>query len=1196
MKSNFLKLGSMLLCGAMFATVACTDFSEDMNQMAGDVDALEVTLGELQEELDDLKEAQEALKGLVALKEDTEKLEKNLGDLAKDLAGLSADIKKCASKEDVQALDAKIDGAVATATEQITALYGAIEKLATKDELAAAKTELTQKIVDDLAAAKADLEKSIDAVKETAEKALGATETNAAAIEDLKTAVGTLQTTVAGLQTQIDNLGDRITAAEGKIETLEKNYTDLKDVVDEIKAKYVSKADLETALASYVTKEDLAKVQSTLDVVEATLAGVQQLLGTLVGELQERVQSLVFVPEYNDMAISAYHYTLFDESVNETVTVKGTFKVTPASVLAKIADRTLTPYMLAKSLKNAATRADYADGVAGDLVNITNFDEITGTFDVEYVFDAADVEKDAAAIALYLVDEGGVSPLDVDDEMGVGVAADVLENAVSSAYVPVGFSDKTELKGLYRLVKDGKLYPATRDTAPSIVYADVFGWDVVEETAPLEGYEVMLELNLNGNKYNTLEEAAEFLNVDVADIAVKYYDETKYYVGTSLELNAANKNECEVQVVDPSTPSTGDMVVRKYFVDKKPTVETAGNYVNHKVETKGFFYRGDIKKTAGQVDKSLMKVAIDGVDYSYTIDYRTVTLELQEGADRVDWTLDNIYKLSKAGYDLEGTLVGLYENPINKDFDQAFSEYEVVVIENNAADKIDYKAVIENTSATVETTVKANGVTVTSGPTLTITPATSILHDVAAVEVDDYEFSDEETVYEFVQSYKVDDGLWTKVEYQYTLTLGAKPEVINVEATALTIPYSNRAYEADIDFAKLTAAAFNEANASYLSGDKKVSYDAHSDLVSNGAGEETLWASTTPNATKVGLIGADSYLRYHSGTFALGADDMKKIYENERAKSSGYVERIGETWYEVEIVYTVPFTVTEPQYALSILTPYTKLDEDGTRYAPLDYIYAPSATATSGYKYTVDNADIAHYFEVTGVDDKNTVEVEFTIVKPNHGTVALPVICNHGDLNLTSTTFTATVANKGEIPTDTYVIDWGDYQHRSVDLKAELKVNGDVVQTEVLELRATNPLEIAEAYSANVVRKTNDATSYDVLKAIAVTVVGQDTPVYAEGFVDERAYTYKRMASTYGAEFDADWDNTVVYYIENGQEVAVSATWWSNDGNTTISLAKESAPLQTPIYAKVPVTMDYDLDNATPVSTVVTVTFEVPGN
>jgi len=629
MKSNFLKLGSMLLCGAMFATVACTDFSEDMNQMAGDVDALEVTLGDLQEELDALKGAQDALEDLVALKADAKDLEKAVADLKGDVKKVSDALANYAT---VDQLNKAVADATAQVTEVVAGLQSQIDALKAASDTHATKDEL-KKVSDDLVAAKADLQKSIADV-ETAAKAYtdalanGAVKENTDAIAKLDEAVKALQGDVKTLDGTVKELGERITKAENAIKTLEETTIPalekaIKDVEDDL-ANYVTKDALNEQLKNYASAATVKAVQDALAAAQAELLTVQNLFNALATELQYTIQSLVFVPEYDDLKITGYRYTFDGTPVSRNVVVKGTFKVTPAQLAEKIGNE-YAASMCAKNVKDAATRAGANELWTKAVVSNVAAD---GTFDVEAVFSMPETGTDAAfssaadflanaVVALYVNESGAVAePADdvEDGGMGVGGAAlDILKNDVSSAYVGVAYAGNTDLATLYALYN--KELKVEYKDVPAEKKNVTVAWDATENAfSPLAGFEPCIKI---AGEYMTIAEAAEFMHVDVEAITPDYEDVITYD-------NDPDLDECTAITV-----TEGKNVLNRTIAISKPvTVAKAGDFVNHNVVVEGEYSVAGVP-------------VIEDVDYSYTIGNRKISLNLEDVT--INWT----YELAK---------------------------------------------------------------------------------------------------------------------------------------------------------------------------------------------------------------------------------------------------------------------------------------------------------------------------------------------------------------------------------------------------------------------------------------------------------------------------------------------------------------------------------------------------------------------
>ncbi|MBQ2873757.1 MAG: hypothetical protein IJE85_00505, partial [Bacteroidales bacterium] len=862
-------------------------------------------------------------------------------------------------------------------------------------------------------------------------------------------------------------------------------------------------------------------IMSILGTYANQIAELQAKVDNIYGVFNSQSKSLVFVPEYTDMKATIYQYTLNGLAVNNQVVVKATYKVTPSHLAQDVADYKLMPVMFAKELK-PRTRAA-AEELASTNVFVTNANPNTGTFDVEAIFTYVD-ELDPgfgpsiapegwladAAFALYLSENQAVAA----DGEEAPAAAPAVSNKITSSYIQVAPAKGTEIAELYVLYNPA-LKKEYKDLKAEELNIKMPWCEKNNARTPLAGFDVYVK---NGKEYMTIAEAAELFRVPAEVITPMYFDKITY-----------DEEECKVLAVEPDAEEEG-VLARTISIVGDVTAANAKDYIGHNVAVAGNYT--DVRGN----DLPALDVA-----YSYEIDYRTVKLDLVHGdADFVAWTLDNQYALYGEDNDLT--------NPIDKNFDEKFGEYNVTVTQN-AADKVDYKKIIESIKPT--TTVKLNGVEMTTGaPALVITPVASQLAEIAAVAVSGYAFSTEnENAYEFVQTY-IDETSATKVEYHYALTLGQKPSKVAIDFD-VEVPYATGTFSETFDLAEAVAAS---DFAAYLSAEQiEAGYNPQSDFgkASNTdfyIGEEVV---TKTKGTTFGYI---------NGKFDLVFDDMVKIFNAEKPAK---IVRTVTTNYGVDFTYTVNITVLAPQYNLATLPMY--VTADGIAY--VEY------TKDDKGVWTIKDADLANYFEVTGLDTKNKVQVQFTILPDEHKLGSPEFINPQGGNKYTRTT---NPQANGAIAPEFNKIKWNGYPCTSVGVEAELIINE--VKSGIkknITLVAEDLITSISGAPVSVARNENAEATGDPLKGVTVNTLFEKNPINAVTFITEDTKTQVVPAAAYGASFDIKL--VKVYYEVDGQPVDVKKELYTKKDGKVI-LSKEAATLQIPIYADFEVAILYNLN------------------
>lgn len=1090
--------------------------------------------------------------------------------------------------EDLQTASAQLTLAATNLQGSIDGILGRVEVL----------EEQVEKINDEIDALKEQLKNDIQLLNEAfMEKDTELDQKiaiNKQAIEDLTKAVSLLTYQVTNLANAFDF---QIAEYDAKIETIVNTLEQLENVItsnnaaanqkiawlqtqlDELKAeneKLVAAletlqdktlGDLNTEIMNQISaleqadKDILANIESIekalegkIEAAKLEIASVKDLVNDLINDINGRLQSLVFVPSHSDLNATSYPYSFLGEPLNNEVIVKATYQVTPITLAYEVGQS----LDVAAALQPVATRAAADKYVWAKNVIITDVSP-EGKFDVDIIFDAEEYNP-SAALALYVQHPDNVMADDVDPEMGVEPTPDVIvRDYMSSSFVGVKSVDVTDLDKCFVLAKkdaEGKFVEYARKD-------DQVKWsDKDMNRAPFAGYDVMVKLD---DEYLTIAEAAEFLHVDAAMITPEYA-QTLYYGKAGNIKNFTYDNDAhfvmEEEACDIHTVTDGEKAFDKtYGVKGEITPATAKDFVGHKLVVNGNFYFGsDIKKA---------KTVIAPV-YTYTVDYRESYLNLigVDGAHYVAWNYETAKTLSA----VEDGARKPNQNAIGAVLGKVYSEYGVYL--EDEIEDINYAEIMVEENLDKERSVRtANGEEITNenvGPFLAIDATTSIISDVASIEITGYDFYTEDVTYNFKQVY-TDYETFTRIGYTFEMTLGAKPDVIEVSAD-LDIAYTNNpaGVTEEVAFKALTAEKF----ADYLPDDVL----EYSPLSDRGPVHQTRLSYGKVSGTAA----EPTKLYFNSDKLTVSQKDIENIYTDVDADKKAVISRKAITWYDVEFDYVANVTITDPAYYISVLPTYVGTDADGNYFANLNYTYSQYSGDVANY--TVENANMAHYFKVNGIDTDNKVRVRFTLntVKDAKTT---PLFGN----GKTSMLRGADEVD-GSFDITDCILEWNNYEHLTVDVVAQLVVNGNDFGPEVVvTLYAEDPLSI-EGKEVAVNRIPNEATVVEnVLAGADVYVIDQTKPVMANKFAKNVASNATRRAEAYGAELTAELVN--VYYYENGEKVALPTSNYTFDG-TVFTLAPESSTLLIPVYAEFKIEMDYTLDGGVAKTTTATYKFE----
>ena len=282
MKVKFTKLAALLLAGVALLAAGCTDYEVDIQKVDKKVDELAAKTAA------DLDAQVNALKAMISAVEQNYKdadaaLKQQLEAQIADLQNLKLDK---STFEDYKAETAQTLKLLNDAIKQIQDNY------ATKKELEDAMAEISAKLDDyvlkttfdefvKIAATKAELQE----VKEKLEKDLA----------DAK-------------DEMVEKLNKAIEEVDAKIEALDERVTILEnavaDIIDEL-------AFAEGDLQGYIDDADAATLEAAKDYTDEWIDALVEYLDELmmdiwgyVTNLQERMQSIVFVPDYDDLKIT----------------------------------------------------------------------------------------------------------------------------------------------------------------------------------------------------------------------------------------------------------------------------------------------------------------------------------------------------------------------------------------------------------------------------------------------------------------------------------------------------------------------------------------------------------------------------------------------------------------------------------------------------------------------------------------------------------------------------------------------------------------------------------------------------------------------------------------------------------------------------------------------------------------------------
>ncbi len=446
MKVKFTKLAALLLAGVALLAAGCTDYEVDIQKVDKKVDELaQKTAADLNAQVDALKAmiatletnykaADEALKAQI--QQQIDKINGQISDLqSTKLDKTTFDAYKAETAETLRLLNEAVDMIkenYATKEELNTAVAGIYEKLddyvlkttfeefvkiaATKAELEAAKKDLQ----DELAKAKSELEQAIKDGDEALEKKM-----------DEK--IGKINEAIEKLEGDLEELAIRVTSLEGTVN----------DIVDEL-------AFAEGDLQAYIDDADAATLEAakayTDELIDDLIEQLNEILDQIYSRLAmalQRIQSIVYVPDYDDLKITS-NMAFVTQTVTPEAEGEDAAPAEPEKVVLAIDEPTQVTYQflpaqyagtiaraIKETLENPITREDAKD---------TGYEGIVAWFSVKPVNTRADEAEVAAP-------EFNIVSVDKYDEASGEITFTVMpKNVASAAFAANGIKPNYSLE------------------------------------------------------------------------------------------------------------------------------------------------------------------------------------------------------------------------------------------------------------------------------------------------------------------------------------------------------------------------------------------------------------------------------------------------------------------------------------------------------------------------------------------------------------------------------------------------------------------------------------------------------------------------------------------------------------------------------------------------------------------------------
>ena len=1120
---KFFRLVSMLaVAGLTFAYTSCTDYSEDINKVDGRVD-------NLQSQFDAFKSATD---------ESIKKIDGLIADLQKTVATLET---KEDHKKDVDALNKLIEGLKSDATAlagRVTAIEKDLPNYVKKTDFEETlkgyvKVADYNKTIGEITgrldviegklnplAAKYDSElkiseiiSKIDAVKATADDA-------SQKVGVLRTDVDVLQKALEGY-TSAGAIKTKFEAVDAEV-AKKLNIADFKAKFDEyfqdeFDEAFKNAIEISCKKDGEVYNAIYAALNPAVEALEQKISNLDAKINDVLGIVLNRIQSIVFVPEYDDMNATLHYYhigtTLASGTAKEKI-VDATFEIYPAKLAKSIKKEDVSVVAVA-----VGTRANAA--VKGEIVAFDVQDNgrvnVSVKFGKDVNFDLAKKDKVQFAISLRVKEDTKTTIDGKDVETG---------NYVESAFVGAKYCPDSDLTGKFGIVK---LSSQTKITASELSTEKQWS-DAPATWNPFDGYEFAVMV---GTKWLSLEEAAKVFFVDVNNITPSLKNTPVYRDKANVKKDALKKYYTHVaknaakKLADFTTSMTAEV---------KPAnlAEAVGSTCNDEVEA------------------TVLGATFFDETITYKIGRRTFAMVIEPA--QVEWSYANAVKLSSAK-----TASTAYDKPIDEAFDKQFKELNVT-INPEKYDDLNIEDVVGTPSAPVTPTPKhtLNGAAAPAGLALNVDPVAIIKAHIARVEVTGYEFGKGGKVNEYVfHNVYANDPTFTDVDVIFTLTLGSRPAPTQVVLDDQTIDYTPVSKIHNLGEPLTIDAVYKQP------GVKPFFKDLAEFKTDFKAGTETK-VTASRNKKPSGYVDCTaSLLKILSTAYGphivLDAADLISYSD-----TFVFVTKV-DTWYGVSYSFSCDAGLKTPEYKLIYHKDLVAFDASGAAYATLK-----GKKDGTPEKYVINTDDLSKYFGVGNCNSSvnSYLNITFSYVEP----LATTVWTNKGYKNIP--TIPAALNGAADIQADGSLAErqivWGDYTARDMTIKATLKCNGLLVNELPVKLLIEDPIKVFSIGDIQVKRVPYQDVNVNLWSTTTVSTILSPAVNSVDQAASTKAAMWKWNADV-AYDLDITYDPKIKIFV--GTE-DVTATFPPsklvyNAAAGTIQYKKDAAHQVQPVTIKV---------------------------
>ncbi len=826
---------------------------------------------------------------------------------------------------------------------------------------------------------------------------------------------------------KIDELvGDATTALEAKIKEVRKNL----------------EKQIEDNTVSFKAVND--KIDAEVKRIDEAIGEIRLIVNELVSN---RIQSIVFVPEYDDMNATVHYYYVgaAKTPVSNEKIVEASFDVYPAKLANTITEDNAS--VVAVTVGSRAEAANEADKTI-----ITPDATIKGRINVKAKFTTGvncDLATGKAPFAISLrVMEDTKKPIN-GNEVEIG-------NYIESSFVGVKLANDCDLTNaycIYDFINHKEITAAELATEKA--------WSVSEDDAlftPFKNYSIGLKF---GTQYMTIEGAAEYLNVSEDKITPILSQKATYY----------NKSNA-------STPAFS----KYYKLESSAKAEQLNYSITMTAEAKKV---AELTNSVGSSCKNEITAKVNGVvisNISKAISYKIVNRKATITVDpyTVDWTYDNAVKLSTAPTTTDPDWKP-YVKPIDKTFKEVLNElraeltYNYDETKDDPALKLDLKKVLLEADGVTKRTPtdragynvtndNTRGAALTNAPVLDIDPLAFINGKLASVSITNYKTWFTGKTYELVNTY-ANPATYTDVEVSMKLTLGLCPESKEIQLGKTELVFKPGAATENAlskdpvteAFATVPAGAFNDVAQFKESLTDWFEYNETPGIAADAptwnANRPKVWrtdvnpkAPVSPEWTLlVPFDGTKSYIRLSQADVT----SFKNTYEFETAF---------QTWYGPKYTFKATGSIKPVAYKLDYHRDLVTIDEDGNASVTLK----GKKDASTGDIYKILTDDLSKYFGLTG----EGFGAASTNLKVVYSVETVTDVAKGYDNIPTVSGTPKAVASDGGI--DKEDIDWGTYTARDLKVKATLTYGGKEIDAKELTLNIEDPISFKTDVEGNV--------------------------------------------------------------------------------------------------------------------------------